>query len=228
MVLEDLPRDGPPVLRPDPSSVGRPTGCPVGRPVGAADPLHPVWTLDRTPAGVLRAMTAEGLLVELLPRVWVAADLARDAGARAAALGALLQRVARCEDVGGEDGGTAVAQRAVVGLAAAAWLHGCPQAPARVDLLVPCGTGSRDLPAPLRLRRVADPAARAVRLGPLRASDRGRTLDDLRRLGRGRRDADALRWLEGSARPGPSGAGVPPHAWAGLSGAESARRPVER
>ena len=163
------------------------------------DLLHPVWTpgvaRGGAPSGVLRAMTAEGLLVELLPHVWVAADLAREPGARAAALRALL----RCA-AGHQVAASPVVVRGVVGLSAAAWLHGCPRAPARVDLLVPGGTGSRGLPAPLRLRRVLDPVAGSVRLGPLRASDRARTLDDLRRLGRGRGDAEALRWLEASSR----------------------------
>ncbi|WP_299036617.1 hypothetical protein [uncultured Pseudokineococcus sp.] len=186
------------------------------------DPLHPVWTPGGTPLGVLRAMTAEGLLVELLPQVWVAADLAHETGARAAALGVLLRRAAGPDAVSAP-----VVLRAVVGLAAAAWLHGCPLVPARVDLLVPCGTGSRGLPAPLRLRRVADPGAGAVRLGALRASDRARTLADLRGLGRGRREADALRWLEQRSGTVPD-AGGPRQAPTGSSGAVSPRRPVER
>lgn len=194
MVLEDEPRGAAGVLAPPPCSAPAPV------PPEGGDPLHPVWVPGTAaggpPLGVLRAMASEGLLVELLPQVWVAADLAHEPGARAAALGALLQR-----EAGREVAAAPLVLRAPVGLAAAAWLHGCPLAPARVDLLVPCGTGSRSLPAPLRLRRVADPAARTVRMGPLRASDRTRTVDDLRRLGRGRREAQALGWLEGAPAP---------------------------
>ncbi|MEJ5868752.1 hypothetical protein WDV85_13490 [Pseudokineococcus sp. 5B2Z-1] len=181
-----------------------------------------VWTPGVVPAAVLRAMAAEGLLVELVPQVWVAADLAGDAVVRAGALAAAVERAA---GPGSPVVARALLDRGVVGLTAAAWVHGSGGPPARVDLLVPLGTGSRPVPAPLRLRRVADPWGRSAQVGPLRVSDPGRARED---AGDDVRDAAALARLRRAAGAGARPARPDGGPRQGVLWPASSRRPVER
>ncbi|MEJ5915784.1 type IV toxin-antitoxin system AbiEi family antitoxin [Pseudokineococcus sp. 1T1Z-3] len=173
---------------------------PVGhRLVGPPGTPSSVWTPATTPLGVLHAMAVEGQLVEVLPRVWVAADLVGDPAARAAAL------VARLADEGALRPAAPGARPhlpagAVVGLAAAAWVHGCPVPPRRVDLLVPLRTGPRGSTARCRLRRVPAPRAGSCERGGVAVSGPTRTLADLR-ASADAEDLAVLAWAEEHLTP---------------------------
>ncbi|MEJ5944629.1 hypothetical protein WDZ17_04895 [Pseudokineococcus basanitobsidens] len=178
----------------------------------AVRPASPVWTAGAPPAGVRRAMAAEGLLVEVLPSVWLPADLVREPAARAAALVAhvtgacaLPGSVRWCLPPG-----------AVVALAAAAWVHGCPAPPRRVDLLVPRGTGPGPAGGAVRLRRVAEPARGARTVGDLVVTGPERTVEDLTGSA-DPQDRAALAWARGTQVDA-----------VGQAPACSSRRPVAR
>ncbi|MEJ5888287.1 hypothetical protein WDZ16_07415 [Pseudokineococcus marinus] len=207
-----------------------PAGPPTGPGLRRSAAPDGVWTPGGVPAAVLRAMAAEGLLVELVPHVFAAADLAGDAVVRA---GALAAAVERATGPGSPVVARALLDRGVVGLAAAAWVHGRSVhgfggPPARVDLLVPLATGSRPVPAPLRLRRVADPWARSAWVGPLRVSDPDRAREDAGAADDDVRDAAALARLRRAAGAGARPARPDGRPRQGVLWPASSRRPVER
>jgi hypothetical protein len=143
---------------------------------GACPPYAPLRAGTTQRAEVLEAMRREGLLVHVVGGVYLPADVAGSALARATALAQLVP-------AGG-----------VVGMVTAAWLRGAPVGPEPVDVLVPHAAGPRPVVAGVREHRTTIPRGDVTTLAGLRLTTLARTAADLARCD-DERALPALRWL---------------------------------